>query len=136
MATTTNFGFSTPDDTGLVKDGALNIRTLGSAVDTRFGDVTNYPNQIVNVVSGVSRPLPYAMAVGGPTGGGTAGGTITFPASRFTVAPIVTVTTQNPASQIYINTVTASSFAWATVGNNSGGVYWNAVQMKSGTAAG
>ena len=101
-----------------------------------MGDVTNYPNQIVNVVSGVSRPLPYAMAVGGPTGGGTASGTITFPASRFSVAPIVTVTTINPASQIYVNTVTASSFAWATVGNNSGGVYWNAIQMKSGTAAG
>ena len=34
MATTTNYGWSTPDDTGYVKDGALNIRTLGSAIDT------------------------------------------------------------------------------------------------------
>lgn len=34
MATTTNYGWTTPDDTGLVKDGALNIRTLGSAIDT------------------------------------------------------------------------------------------------------
>jgi hypothetical protein len=39
MATTTNFGWTTPDDTGLVKDGALAIRTLGSAIDTSFVDL-------------------------------------------------------------------------------------------------
>ena len=33
MATTTNFGWPTPDNTGYVKDGALAIRTLGTAVD-------------------------------------------------------------------------------------------------------
>jgi hypothetical protein len=33
MATTTNYGWATPDNTDLVKDGALAIRTLGSAVD-------------------------------------------------------------------------------------------------------
>jgi hypothetical protein len=39
MATTTNFGWSTPDDTDLVKDGALAIRTLGSAIDTSLVDL-------------------------------------------------------------------------------------------------
>ena len=34
MATTTNFGWSTPDDTALVKNGASAIRTLGSSADT------------------------------------------------------------------------------------------------------
>ena len=34
MATTTNYGWTTPDDTDLVKDGAAAIRTLGSAIDT------------------------------------------------------------------------------------------------------
>lgn len=34
MATTTNYSWTTPDDTGLVKDGASAIRTLGSSVDT------------------------------------------------------------------------------------------------------
>jgi hypothetical protein len=34
MATTTNYGWTTPDDTALVKDGASAIRTLGSSVDT------------------------------------------------------------------------------------------------------
>ena len=34
MATTTNYGWTTPDDTALVKDGASAIRALGTAIDT------------------------------------------------------------------------------------------------------
>jgi hypothetical protein len=34
MATTTNYGWTTPDDTSLVKDGASAIRTLGTSIDT------------------------------------------------------------------------------------------------------
>ena len=34
MATTTNYSWTTPDDTDLVKDGAAAIRTLGSSIDT------------------------------------------------------------------------------------------------------
>lgn len=34
MATTTNYSWTTPDDTALVKDGASAIRTLGSSVDS------------------------------------------------------------------------------------------------------
>ena len=39
MANTTNFGWETPDDTDLVKDGAAAMRTLGSAIDTSMGDL-------------------------------------------------------------------------------------------------
>ena len=39
MATTTNYGWTTPDDTDLVKDGAAAIRTLGSSVDTTTKDL-------------------------------------------------------------------------------------------------
>lgn len=39
MATTTNFGWETPDDTDLVKDGALAMRTLGNAIDASFLDL-------------------------------------------------------------------------------------------------
>ena len=39
MATTTNFGWETPDDTDLVKDGALAIRTLGNSIDTSLVDL-------------------------------------------------------------------------------------------------
>jgi hypothetical protein len=34
MPTTTNYGWTTPADTDLVKDGASAIRTLGTAIDT------------------------------------------------------------------------------------------------------
>jgi hypothetical protein len=39
MPTTANFGWTTPADTDLVKDGALAIRTLGNGVDTSFLDL-------------------------------------------------------------------------------------------------
>ena len=34
MATTTNYSWTTPDDTALVKDGAAAIRSLGTSIDT------------------------------------------------------------------------------------------------------
>ena len=39
MATTTNFGWVTPDNTDLVKDGAAAIRTLGSSIDSTMGEL-------------------------------------------------------------------------------------------------
>jgi len=60
MASTTNYSWTTPDDTGLVKDGAANIRTLGSAVDTTLFTALGgaYPGLRLikkqTIVSGVS----------------------------------------------------------------------------------
>ena len=42
MATTTNYSWTTPDDTDLVKDGASAIRALGTAIDT-----TVYNNSLI-----------------------------------------------------------------------------------------
>ena len=39
MATTTSFGWETPDDTDLVKDGAAAIRTLGNSIDTSMSEL-------------------------------------------------------------------------------------------------
>ena len=39
MPSTTNFGWTTPADTDLVKDGAAAIRTLGNGVDSSFVDL-------------------------------------------------------------------------------------------------
>jgi len=39
MPTTTNFGWTTPADTDLVKDGALAIRTLGNGIDTSMAEL-------------------------------------------------------------------------------------------------
>jgi len=45
MATTTNYSWTTPDDTALVKDGASAIRSLGTAIDT-----TTYNNSLLPIV--------------------------------------------------------------------------------------
>lgn len=39
MATTTNFGWPTPDNTSYVRNGASDMRTLGSAIDTSMADL-------------------------------------------------------------------------------------------------
>lgn len=44
MATTTNYGWDTPDDTDLVKDGAAAIRELGQDIDTNLFSITNGKN--------------------------------------------------------------------------------------------
>lgn len=142
MATTTNFGFETPDDTDLVKDGALAMRTLGDDIDERFGNVATYPNQIVNVVSGVSRPVPFAIASGSANVTGSA--TVTFPASRFTQAPLITanVTTTNGTrwgvSHGVSSTSSVTLYNWngSSAGTVLVGITWVAIQMTSATAAG
>jgi hypothetical protein len=86
MATTTNYSWTTPDDTDLVKDGAAAIRTLGSSADTTVknlnpgttaGDIDYYTSgtakariaigtagQVLTVNSGATAPewaaLPQA----------------------------------------------------------------------------
>lgn len=39
MASTSAFGWETPDDTDLVKDGAAAIRTLGNSIDTSMAEL-------------------------------------------------------------------------------------------------
>jgi len=103
MATTTNYGWTTPDDTALVKDGASAIRTLGSSVDTTtknlnpettLGDVSfrssssnvntrlgiGSSGQVLTVAAGVpswatptTGDIEGVTAGTGITGGGTSG---------------------------------------------------------------
>jgi hypothetical protein len=53
MATTTNFGWETPDDTDLVKDGAAAIRTSLNGVDSSFVDLKGgTTGQVLSKASG------------------------------------------------------------------------------------
>jgi hypothetical protein len=100
MATTTNYGWTTPDDTALVKDGAAAIRTLGSSVDTTtknlnpettLGDIAyrsstanvktrlglGTAGQVLTVNSGANAPEWTTISAGGMTLINTGGTTLT-----------------------------------------------------------
>lgn len=67
MASTTNFGWSTPDNSGLVKDGAQDIRTLGSAIDTSMGELKGgTTGQVLSKTSATDMDFTWAT----PSGGG------------------------------------------------------------------
>jgi hypothetical protein len=60
MATTTNYSWTTPDDTDLVKDGAAAIRTLGSAIDTSLA--ANEGDLLLGGASNIFEPLAIGAA--------------------------------------------------------------------------
>ena len=77
MATTTNYGWTTPDDTALVSQGASAIRTLGSSVDTTVkalspgttaGDVDYYTSSTAKARLGIgSTGQVLTVAAGVPS---------------------------------------------------------------------
>ena len=111
MATTTNYSWTTPDDTDLVKDGAAAIRTLGSSVDTTtknlnpettLGDLAyrsstanvktrlglGTAGQVLTVNSGATAPEWASAASGANWSLLNAGGTALTGANTITVSGI------------------------------------------------
>ena len=74
MPTTTNYGWTTPADTDLVKDGASAIRTLGTAIDTTvFNNASaSIAKSIVDakgdLIVGTAADTVARLAVGGTNG--------------------------------------------------------------------
>lgn len=67
MATTTNFGWTTPDNTGYVKDGALAIRTLGNGIDTSLVDLKGgTTGQVLKKTSGTDMDFEWGTVSSTP----------------------------------------------------------------------
>ena len=113
MATTTNYSWTTPDDTALVKDGASAIRTLGSSVDTTvkalnpettLGDLA-YRSSTANVKTRLA--LGTAGQVLKVNSGATAPEWGTVAASALTK---ITSASYSAASEVHIDSIFTATY--------------------------
>jgi hypothetical protein len=131
MATTTNYGWTTPDDTALVKDGAAAIRSLGTAIDTSFA--ADEGDLLVGGTSDIFEALPIGAAGtvltsdgdtaewAAPGGGANytllnAGGTALTGAGTITVSGI---SGKNDVFVVILGASSASAFSTISVRINS-----------------
>jgi hypothetical protein len=109
MATTTNFGWTTPNDTDLVKDGAAAIRTLGNGIDTSFLDLKGgTTNQVLAKNSGTDLDFKWVTDATGMANPMTTTGDTIYSSSGSTPARLGIGTTGQ------VLTVSGGIPAWAT----------------------
>ena len=116
MANTTIFNWETPDDTDLVKDGALAIRTVAGAIDTSLGQIT------LNAQTGTT----YTFVLTDNrnklvTGDNSSATTFSIPTNASVAFPIGSVinVVQIGTGQITINAVTSGTTTIASTGATS-----------------
>ena len=134
MATTTNFGWDTPDDTDYVTDGAAAMRELGQDIDTTLVDLKGgTTGQILSKASNTDMDFVWSAAASGDitgvsvtspiTGGGTSGD-VTIGIATSAVVP-----SQTGNSGKYLTTDGTNS-SWGTI--SAGGM----TELASGSLSG
>lgn len=109
MATTTNFGWETPDDTDLVKDGAAAIRTALGGVDTSFVDLKGgTTGQVLAKASNTDLDFVWSADAAGMTNPLTTTGDTIYSSSGTTPARLGIGTSGQ------VLTVSGGLPAWAT----------------------
>jgi hypothetical protein len=141
MATTTNYGWTTPDDTALVKDGAAAIRTLGSSVDTTtkalnpsttLGDI-EYRSSTANTntrlgIGSTGQVLTVAGGVPSWATPAAAGGMTLISTTTFSGASVDLTTISGSYKHLFLQWYgltnnTANAYLDMRLNNNSGSVY-------------
>lgn len=114
MANTTNFGWETPDDTDLVKDGAAAMRTLGSAIDTSMADLKGgTTGQVLSKNSNTDMDFIWTTDATGMTNPMTTTGDTIYSSSGSTPARLGIGTTGQ------VLTVNGGVPSWATPSSGS-----------------
>jgi hypothetical protein len=119
MANTTNFGWETPDDTDLVKDGAAAIRTVAGAIDTSLVDLKGgTTDQVLAKNSGTDMDFKWVAPTAGDIEGVTAGVGISGGGTSGTVTVTNSMATAIDAKGDLIAGTGADTFARLAVGTN------------------
>jgi hypothetical protein len=116
MASTPSFNWSTPDNTGLVKNGALDIRTLGNAIDTSMTDLLGgTTGQVLKKNSNTDMDFVWSSDSAGMTNPMTTTGDTIYSSSGSTPARL------GIGSTGQVLTVAGGVPSWATPSAGSGG---------------
>jgi hypothetical protein len=155
MATSPNYGWLEPDNTDLLKNGALAIRTLGNAIDTTMATMT--PKSIVDakgdLIAATADNTPARLAVGAngqalvgdstastglayssnaPLGGLTLLGTV-----NLTGANTITISGISNKSRLALfvenaSTITGGSYIGVRFNGQASGYVFGGLQLVSG----
>lgn len=133
MATTTNWGWTTPDDTALVANGANAIRSLGTAIDTSLGTrvgVTVTRTGTQSVAASTDTAISWtATTYNSPTFITPTATLLTVPASSggiYAITVSVAYATDPGSSSCWLD-ITRGGTRWATFEEAGSSSRWNPV---------